>query len=400
MSSTITASRLLSSGHALRHPLLTIEDGAIREIRGLSDEEFERMPVAHRYPDATLVPSYLDVHIHGSAGHDVMEATPEAMQAIGVHLARHGVGAYLPTTVTASRDETLRALGGLAREIARSEQGSLVGAIPLGIHLEGPFLSHAKRGVHTAALLQPASIELFDRLWQAAEGRILLMTIAPELPGALELIAHASALGVRCSLGHSNATLPEAQAGQAAGAVSATHTFNAMRALDHREPGLTAFVLDEDSLFAEIIADGIHVDPMLLRLFRKAKGAERILLVTDGISATGMPDGRYKLGEMMVDVADGRCTSHGAIAGSVLTLDRAVRNFIEFTGASLETAVDAASRNPAKLIGQDARWGSLTTGRPANIAVLSSAGEVVESFLNGRPTMGQACASERRIRAG
>lgn len=386
MRSKIAARHLLGPEGLLAYPLLSVEDGVITGIESLESDAWERVAATHCFAEATLVPALLDVHLHGCAGHDLMEGTPEAVDAVSRYLTRHGVGAYLPTTVTASLDETLRGLSGLAREIGRRQRETLPGATPLGIHLEGPFLSHAKRGAHTEALLQPASIELFDRFWQAAEGRILLMTVAPELPGALELIACASALGVRCSLGHSNATLAEAQAGRAAGAVSATHTFNAMRALDHREPGLVGFVLNEDAMYAEIIADGIHVDPRMVRLFAKVKRADHVLLVTDGISATGMPDGRYMLGEMVVDVIDGRCTTNGAIAGSVLTLDRAIANYMQYTGTGLETAVQAATRNPARLLGQDTEWGSLAVGRPANLTVLSATGEVVESFLRGMPT--------------
>ncbi|NYF91056.1 N-acetylglucosamine-6-phosphate deacetylase [Edaphobacter lichenicola] len=210
------------------------------------------------------------------------------------------------------------------------------------------------------------------------------MTIAPELPGAIELIAHATALGVRCSMGHSDAKVCEAEAGFIAGARSATHTFNAMRAIDHREPGLAAYVLDKHSLFAEIICDGIHVDPLMVRLFFKAKERDRIILVTDGMSATGMPDGTYMLGDMNVEVRDGRCTSDGVLAGSVLTLDRGVQNLMNFTGANLGTAVAAASRNPSRLMGIDDSWGSLEEGRTANIAVLSSSAEVIQTFLSGR----------------
>jgi N-acetylglucosamine-6-phosphate deacetylase len=372
----------------MEYPLVTIEAGRISNIESLTHVEHQRIAVTHRFPSATLIPAFVDIHIHGCAGHDVMEATPEALHAIGTYLAGRGVGAYLPTTVTSTREETLRALEGLATQIRRSQQDQLLSATPLGIHLEGPFLSHTKRGVHTAALLEAPSIDLFERFWQAAEGRILLMTIAPELPGATDLIAHATRLGVRCSLGHSDAIVEEAKMGLLAGARSATHTFNAMRSMDHREPGLAAFVLDQSSLYAEMICDGIHVDPMMVRLYLKAKGEDRIILVTDGISATGMPDGEYTLGEMDVTVQNGRCTSSGTLAGSVLTLDRGVQNFIEFTGASLKTAVGAASRNPSQLMGVDDTWGSLEKGRCANLTVLSPAAEVTQTFLNGRPTIG------------
>jgi N-acetylglucosamine-6-phosphate deacetylase len=387
MISTITARRLINAELIVEYPLVTMEDDRIRAIDALDPSDLHRVDATYRFPEATLVPSWIDIHIHGCAGHDVMEATPQALNAIGAYLATRGVGAYLPTTVTSPREETLHSLSGLAGEIARLRQSTPTEATPLGIHLEGPFLSHPKRGVHTDALLEAPSIPLFDRFWQASEGNIRLMTIAPELPGSPELIAHATALGVRCSMGHSDARVCEAQAGFAAGARSATHTFNAMRALDHRDPGLTAFVLDQSGLFAEIICDGIHVDPMMVRLYFKAKGEDRIILVTDGISATGMPDGTYMLGDMTVEVHDGHCTANGTLAGSVLTLDRAVKNFMAFTGAGLDTAVAAASRNPAQLMGIDDNWGSLEIGRTANIAVLSPASLIVQNFLAGRPTI-------------
>ena len=387
MRSSVGGRYLFSSGHTLEYPLIAIEDGTIASIRSLSHEEYEKAHIAHRFSEATIVPAYLDIHMHGCGGRDVMEATPEAISEVSRHLARHGVGAYLPTTVTSSTENTLRALGGLCREIKCAERRVDGRARPLGIHLEGPFLSHTKRGVHRAELLRAPSIESFERFWQASEGRILLMTIAPETPGALETIAYATSLGVRCSLGHSNASVAEAKAGREAGAASATHTFNAMRQMDHREPGLAAYVLDEDDLYAEMIADGFHVDPLMVRLYLKAKGSERIVLVTDSISATGMPDGKYSLGEMEVEVLEGRCTSGGTIAGSVLTLDRAVQNFARFTGTTLGTAVTAASLNPAKLIGRDAEWGSIEVGRSANFAVLSETGEVMDTFLGGRSTI-------------
>jgi N-acetylglucosamine-6-phosphate deacetylase len=387
MISTIAARRLMDEDGVVEYPLVSVEDGRVSRIESLTASDHERVTATHRFPEATLVPSYVDIHIHGCAGHDVMEATPVALNAIGAFLASRGVGAYFPTTVTSPKDETIRSLAGLAAEIGRESDVVHRGATPLGIHLEGPFLSHRKRGVHTDALLETPSVELFDRFWQAAEGKICLMTIAPELPGAAELIAHATALGVRCSMGHSDAMVCEAEAGFVAGARSATHTFNAMRSMDHREPGLAAYVLDKRSLFAEIICDGIHVDPLMVRLYFKAKDKDRIILVTDGMSATGMPDGTYMLGDMEVEVRDGRCTSNGTLAGSVLTLDRGVQNLMEFTGASLNTAVASASHNPSRLMGIDDDWGRLDVGRMANITVLSPTAEVIQTFLAGHTTI-------------
>jgi N-acetylglucosamine-6-phosphate deacetylase len=383
MTTIITARLLLRGNEIIEFPRITIDDGNITSILSRRGSE-----AGDAYPDAILVPSYLNIHVHGAAGHDVMEGTPEAMHAVGAALARQGVGAYYPTTITSSAEETLRALDMIAAVIERAP--STDAAVPLGIHLEGPFLSPAKRGAHPARLLVQPSISLFDRFWQASRGHIRILTIAPELSSALELVKHASGLGVVCSLGHSDATLAQAAAGFGAGARSATHTFNAMRSMDHRNPGVAAYVLDNDALFAEMICDGVHVDPAMVRLFFKAKGPEKSILITDGMSATGMPDGGYKLGDLDVEVAHGRCTIAGSpdvLAGSVLTMDKAVRNFAEFTGAGIATSAQLAARNPARLMGLDQNWGCLEVGREANFVALSPDARIMQSFRAGRPLL-------------
>ncbi|HVU45897.1 MAG TPA: amidohydrolase family protein, partial [Terracidiphilus sp.] len=231
---TITAAKLWDGSSLLDNPVIEIQDGHIASIStGATAGE-------HHFPAATLAPSFFDVHIHGSAGHDVMEATPEALGKIGRFLASRGTGSYLATTVTAPLDMTLKALDGLAKLIDRPDSIPSNGPTtrPIGIHLEGPFLSHAKCGVQPKEHLLEPDIAIFDKLFEAAGGHARLMTLAPELSGAIELAAHATSRGVRVSVGHSDATAAETKAAIAAGAVSATHTFNAMRALDHREPGI------------------------------------------------------------------------------------------------------------------------------------------------------------------
>jgi N-acetylglucosamine-6-phosphate deacetylase len=383
MRRVLTAERLWDGTRLLDRPMVVIEDGLIAYLGPQADSEIPAQAVAVDYPGATLAPAFFDVHIHGAAGHDVMEATPEALRSIGRFLALHGTGSFLATTVTAPLDETLRALSGLAKLLAASKSGDE--ARPIGIHLEGPFLSHAKRGVHPPEYLLEPDIEVFDRLYKAAEGQIRLMTLAPELPGAAELAAHASARGVRVSLGHSNATAAETRAAIAAGAVSATHTFNAMRPLDHREPGILGVVLTTDSLFAELICDGIHTAPELVRLWWRAKGRERAILVTDAMSATGMPDGEYQLGGFKVQVANGKATAGGVLAGSVLTLDRALANFVEFTGAPLEQALRLLTANPAAMTGLGDWAGSLAVGQTANLVAVDAAGRLEASIVNGQP---------------
>ena len=274
MRTVVTAARLWNGSELISDPVVAIEDGLIASI---STRTAAVQPAAESvldFPGATLAPGYFDVHTHGAAGHDLMEATPEALTAIGQFMAKHGTAGYLATTVSAPMDATLRSLEGLAKLIARPPVRGPT-ARPLGIHLEGPFLSHVKRGAHPAGILQTPSIALFDRLCEAAEGHVRLMTLAPELPGSTELAAHATARGVRISVGHSNATAAETRAAIAAGAVSATHTFNAMRPLDHREPGILGTVLICDTLYAELICDGIHNAPEMAKLWWRAKGPER-----------------------------------------------------------------------------------------------------------------------------
>jgi N-acetylglucosamine-6-phosphate deacetylase len=280
---------------------------------------------------------------------------------------------------------TLKSLEHLADAIEHAgEEGPGEGAAkPVGIHLEGPFVSHGKRGVHPESSILEPSIELFERLQTAARGHIRLMTLAPELPHALEVIQHVTGAGVRVTMGHSMATEKETLAAIAAGAKSSTHIFNAMRTLDHREPGIVGTILDRDDVYAEAICDGVHVHPAIIRLWLKMKGEDRAILVTDGMSATGVPDGTYTLGDFEVVVKDGVCLSGETLAGSVLTMDKAVANVRKFTGTSLGTAVRLASRNPARMMGMP-QLTELGVGMPANFNVFDEAGDRTGSILRGR----------------
>jgi N-acetylglucosamine-6-phosphate deacetylase len=378
----LTAQRLWNGTGLLDWPVVVIEDGWIASISPRVAVELPADARVLDFPGATLAPAFFDVHIHGAMGHDVMEATPAALDEMGSFLAAHGTCSFLATTVTAPLDATLRSLSGLAKLLAQPPVSGRAQAV--GIHLEGPFLSHTKRGVQPAEHLLTPDTATFDRLLEAAEGRIRLMTLAPELPGAIELTAHATARGVRVSLGHSNATAAETQAAIAAGAVSATHTFNAMRPLDHREPGVLGTVLTNDALFAELICDGVHVAPEMVKLWWRAKGAERAILVTDAISAAGMPDGEYRLGEFAVQVANGRATANGVLAGSVLTLDRALANFMKFTGAPLEQALRLLTVNPASMTGLGDQAVTLAFGEAANLVALDEAGKLIGSVVSGQ----------------
>ena len=372
---TLTARTLITAIGSIAYPAIEFDSAGI--ITDISTDATIRS-------EFILTPTFLDIHIHGAAGHDVMHADPAGLRRTQQFLARKGTSHYLPTTVTAPIDNTLRALEALARALETPTPADE--AQPIGIHLEGPFLSHAKRGVHPAELLQKPSIELFEQFQQAARGHIKLLTIAPENSGALDLIRHATSLGVRVSLGHTNATAAQTLAAIAAGASSTTHTFNAMRPLDHREPGVLGVVLDDPNLFAELICDGIHVAPELVRLWLRLKG-ERAILVTDAISATGMPDGPTTLAGLPVTVANGKAFLTEApetLAGSVLTLDRAVANLQNFTGCPLEEAVRCASSHPAALLGLSESIASLRVGQPASFNQYTPDRRLEATYLYGR----------------
>lgn len=382
MVTVLLARQLLTPLERVEEAALIIEDGT---IAAAGRRQALAIPPNARivdYGDAILTPGLIDIHVHGAAGFDVMEASPEELAAVERLMARHGVTSYCPTTVTAPLDHTLRSLRRLCVALENGDH-SADRARPLGIHLEGPFLSHARRGVHSPLYLQPVSMEAFEKMWEAGGGRIQIMTIAPELEGALDLIAVAARRDVCVSIGHSNADLAQGKAGIRAGARHATHTFNAMRRLDHRDPGLLGAILTDDSLTADIIADGMHVQPEVVDLFLRSKGVDKAVLITDGISATGMPDGTYHLGSYQVEVRDGRCQSHGKLAGSVLTMDRAVRNVMRFARLTFPDAIRLATLNPARVLGIEKRKGVLAPGAEADIAVFSPEGEVRQTIIAG-----------------
>lgn len=386
----LTATTLFTPLDRIEQPLLLMENAVIVEVATRARREVPRNCRTVDFGDGILAPGFIDIHIHGGAGRDVMQADAGALAPVERLLASHGVSSYFPTTVTAPVDTTLSALARLADAIEAAERnphsadrpaGDLR-AQPLGIHLEGPFISHSRRGVHPPENLLTPSRAAFDRFWQAARGHIRVITIAPELPGAIELIAEAAARGVCVSLGHSDADLNAARAGFAAGARHATHTFNAMRPLDHRDPGILGEVLTDSRLSADIIADGIHLDPVIIQLFLKAKGADAAVLITDATAATGMPDGRYRLGSLEVDVKDGRCLAGGKLAGSVLTMDHAVSNVMQFAHWDLQQALRLATVNPARVVGLN-NGGLLKAGAPADLVVLSPSGEVRNTIIGG-----------------
>jgi N-acetylglucosamine-6-phosphate deacetylase len=374
----ITARTAFTPLEAIDHAVVIVEDGRILSVTSRKATEIPAGAHFIELGDSILAPGFIEIHIHGGAGHDIMETSRDGLARFERHLTNYGVTSYCPTTVTAPLDITLKSLSWLTE--AKRFERDRSRAKPLGLHLEGPFLSHAKRGVHPPEHLVEPSPEMFEKFWRAAEGNVAMMTIAPELPGALETIKLAASRGVCVSLGHSNATLQETKLGVDAGGRHATHTFNAMRALDHREPGILGEVLYNTNVSADIIVDGVHVHPEMVDLFLRAKGRDKAVLITDALSATGMGDGQFRLGDFDIEVKGDRCTHNGVLAGSVLTLDRAVRNVRKFANWSLQHSIQLATLNPARALGhQDI--GTIAPGAKADFTVLNAEGEVQRTIV-------------------
>ena len=326
-----------------------------------------------------IAPGFVDVHVHGAGGHDAMGGRA-ALDGMARHLLRHGVTSFLPTAVSAPIPALGRFAGQVRSWLPVSPSN---GAEPLGFNLEGPFLAASRRGAHDGSYLRvPADVRRAE-LEPLLEG-LRLMTIAPELPGALELITSLRERGVVTSMGHSAADLEQARAGFAAGATSTTHLFNAMSGVDHHAPGLAVAALVDDTVYVELIADGEHVHPALWPIIIRTKPDDRLILVSDALSLAGMGDGRARIGDLEVAVVGERVTLVGTttLAGSVIALDTAVRNLVA-SGLALPLAIGAASRNPLSMLGVTDR-GRLAVGQRADVVELDEALRVQRVMRAGR----------------
>lgn len=376
----IEAGTLFTPTKKLASARLIIEGNSIAEV---GEAESVRIPAGAEKVEASqfvVVPGFIDSHIHGCGGVDVMDGTYESLNAVSHIVARHGTTAFLPTTVSSPTELLTTAIEKLGNLMTKTFDG----ARPIGIHLEGPFINAARRGTHKAANVIAPDAELFGKWIRASGHSLRLVTIAPELEGTERIIGMAGNSGITVAMGHSNATLEEANTAAGRGVCYAVHTFNAMRGFSHRDPGIVGEVLSDDRVFAEIIADGVHVDPAVVRLFARAKGKARVLLVTDAVSATDMPDGRYVLGTDTVNVTNGVCRdSEGRLAGSTLTQEIALKNFLEWTDWAFEEALLGLTLNPARALKLE-RKGALEPGADADIAILDTRFRVMKTFVGGR----------------
>jgi N-acetylglucosamine-6-phosphate deacetylase len=366
----IHAGRALTPTTEIKDVGILVREGTIEAIGSRSGMTLPAGAEEVHAIDKTAIPGFIDVHIHGAGGHDVMEGTDAALRSITCKVSEYGTTSLVATTVTASTDETLRAVEGIAGYIRQQHETEEPRAEVLGIHFEGPFISKQRRGVHPAEWIQLPSAETLGRFLKAAAGNARILTIAPEVLGAAACIDTAREAGLVVSMGHTDATYEQARAAMARGARSATHVYNAMRPFSHRDPGVIGAVLTSPEVNAELIADGVHVEEAAMKLLLLAKGAAQVTLVSDGLSATGMPDGKYTLGGFEVTVSGGVCrNAEGTLAGSTLTLDRALRNVVAL-GIALPDAVRMLTLNPATLLGIEFKKGSLRVGADADVLLL------------------------------
>ena len=395
MRTLILGGQVLTPDETLDGYAVLIEDDHVATLTN------ESVPAAERTIDATglrVVPGLIDLHVHGAVGSDVMDATPQALTAMEHFFVRHGVTAYLPTTMTASPPALLAALSNVATAPASG------GAQRLGVHLEGPYVAAGQGGAQPISWVRhPDPLEYATWLESAA---VRVITLAPELPGALELIEGASRQGVHTSAGHTEATYEQIRQAVDRGLRQATHTFNAMSALHHRQPGPVGAVLIDDRVYAELIADGVHLHPAVVNLVVRAKGIDRVMLVTDAMRATGLSDGAYDLGGQTIDVRAGVArTSTGALAGSTLTLNAAVRNVQRFAQLTPNQALAMATRVPAEALGLAGSKGVLRPGADADLLLVDADWNVhaalvggVESFDHRRTGQAHAQATETDLR--
>jgi N-acetylglucosamine-6-phosphate deacetylase len=374
----IANGRVITPWQVLEKGTVIIEGGKIVEVKESFDPTEGSEATVIDAAGKTVAPGFVDIHVHGGAGHDTMDATPQAIQGMARFFASHGVTGFLPTTVTASKEAILGAI----ENAALCQRKHTGGAQVLGVHVEGPYISHSKPGAQPVQSIRPADPNEYCEFF--AWDNIRLITLAPEIPENQELIAYAVQQGATVAIGHSAASYDEVLTAVRLGLSHSAHTFNGMGGLHHREPGTVGGVLTCDEITAEVIADNIHIHPAVIKLLVRAKGVERTVLMTDAIRAAGMPDGTYELGGQLVIVKEGVARiATGSLAGSTLTMDRAVRNAMAATGIPLAKALQMASYNPAQVIGMEREKGSLEPGKDADIILLDDELRVLLTMVIG-----------------
>ena len=358
-----------------------VERGIITGIRTQDDRFPEADAKNIDYGEAYIAPGFVDLHLHGALGKDVMNGEEKSLRTIAEYQAKSGVSGFLASTMSSSMDHILQTIG----MIRNAAEGPLPSAL-LGVHVEGPFVSKLKKGAHSASHIRGMTEDDRERLAKALRGLHGIISLAPEVGENMHRIAPLKKDGFVVAIGHTDATYEQALESFARGITHATHLFNAMSGFHHRAPGVVGAVLDSEDVTAELIADGVHVHPAALRVAVAKKGPEKICLVTDSMLAAGLGDGVYRWDEKEIDVRGNKATirESGVLAGSILTLHAAVKNMMEWTGVSLNQAINMASLNPARVMGVEKKMGSIRVGSLANFVVLDQDIQVVDAISKGR----------------
>lgn len=328
-----------------------------------------------------VLPGFIDLHIHGGGGHDVMESSFSALNQISKVLVKEGVTSFLPTTMTTSHEKLLAVTESVRKAMERGTEGAEI----LGVHLEGPYLNPKRAGGQPKEFMRRHSIEEVKQYIYASGGKVKILSLAPEMEGALDLIRFLDREGIVAAIGHSDASYEETLTAAQAGLRHATHTFNAMREFHHREPGAVGAVLALDSITAEMIADGVHVHPASIKILIKCKGYKRIVVISDAIMGMGAPDGEYQLGGRTIIVQKGVSRfKDGGIAGSAMSVGNGVKNLIRWLDLELPQIIQMATFNPARAIGEEGRKGSLEVGKDADIIICDQELNVKMTMVRGQ----------------
>ncbi|MCP1160445.1 N-acetylglucosamine-6-phosphate deacetylase [Bacillus infantis] len=374
-------SRVLTEDGIIDKGYILVEDGKIKsfgpadELGGQSADKTIELDAG-----ATLAPGFIDLHIHGAGGADTMDSTPEALQTIARTLPAEGTTSFLATTITQERSLIEKALANAAAYKPEGTEAEM-----LGIHLEGPFINEKRKGAQPLEHILKSDVELF-KAWQEKAGQLIrLVTLAPELEGGKELVRHLAETGVIASIGHSDADYEEVRKAVEAGATHVTHLFNGMKGLHHREPGTAGAALLFKELIVEMIADGVHVRPEMIKLALNSKGMDGMVLITDSMRAKCLKNGTYDLGGQDVTVKDGMALlEDGTLAGSILRMKDSVKNMTKFADITLAEAVKLASENPAKQLKVFDRKGSIAEGKDADLTVLNENMDIVLTICRGK----------------
>lgn len=371
-----------SEKETYKNGYIKVVDGKIAEVGPASQyKQDDDANVITLSPDYQVIPGAIDIHIHGASNSDAMDATHDALSIMAKTLPKEGTTSFLATTMTQSTQAIESALLNAGKYIENQTQEN---AEIVGVHLEGPFISPARKGAQPEDYIVDPDVTLFKRWQEMAENQIKLVTLAPEQPNGLDLAAHLRGTGVVASIGHSDATYDQIDEAIQAGTTHVTHLYNGMRGLHHREPGVLGAAYLRDELYVELIADGIHCRPEMIKLAYNQITSERMILITDSLRAKWLEKGTYDLGGQPVNVDETKATlSDGTLAGSILKMNDAIKNTMKYTGCSMTDIIKMTAENPAKQLRIFDRKGSIQVGKDADLVILNDRLDVEMTFCRG-----------------